>query len=148
MYKRILVPVDGSGSANRGLQEALRLAKDQQAKVFVLHVVEEQFVTQAAEGIVFSERIFESMRGNGRKVLARAAAAARKLGVSAQGLLIESITVPVADLVVREAKKQRADLIVIGTHGRRGITRALMGSDAEEVVRASPVPVLLVRSRR
>jgi len=147
MYKRILVPVDGSGSANRGLQEALGLARNQKAKVILLHVVEEQFVTQAAEGIVFSEQMFESMRAGGRKVLARAEALARKRGVRTQGVLVESIAVPVADLVVREARKQRADLIVIGTHGRRGITRALMGSDAEAVVRESSVPVLLVRAK-
>jgi len=147
MYKRILVPVDGSGSSNRGLQEAVRLAKNQKAKLIVLHVVEEQFVTQAAEGVVFSDQMFESMRAGGRKVLARAEALAKKRGVRAQGVLLESIAVPVADLVVREAKKQRADLIVIGTHGRRGITRALMGSDAEMVVRASAVPVLLVRAK-
>jgi nucleotide-binding universal stress UspA family protein len=52
---------------------------------------------------------------------------------------------PVADVVVREAGRQRADLVVIGTHGRRGVRRLVLGSDAEQVVRASRVPVLLVR---
>ncbi|MGE0873209.1 MAG: universal stress protein [Burkholderiales bacterium] len=148
MYKRILVPVDGSASANRGLQEALRLARNQKARLVLLHVVEEQFVTQAAEAMVFSEKLFEAMRASGRKVLARAEALARKGGVKALAVLRESVTVPVADMVVREARRQRADLIVIGTHGRRGLTRAVMGSDAEDVVRSSPVPVLLVRARR
>jgi nucleotide-binding universal stress UspA family protein len=53
---------------------------------------------------------------------------------------------PAADVIVREAKKQRADLIVLGTHGRRGMRRLVLGSDAEQVVRMSPVPVLLVRA--
>lgn len=148
MYKRILVPVDGSASSKRGLQEALRLARNQKARLVLLHVVEEQFVTQAAEAMVFSEKLFEAMRAGGRKVLARAEALARKGGVKALAVLREAVTVPVADMVVREARRQRADLIVIGTHGRRGLTRAVMGSDAEDVVRASPVPVLLVRARR
>ena len=148
MYKHILVPVDGSASSMRGLQEAVRLAKNQKARLILLHVVEEQFVTQAAEAMVFSEKLFESMRAGGRKVLARAEALASKGGVKALAVLRESITVPVADMVVREARKQRADLIVIGTHGRRGLKRAVMGSDAEDVVRASPVPVLLVRAKR
>lgn len=148
MYKRILVPVDGSASSNRGLKEALRLARNQKARLVLLHVVEEQFVTQAAEAMVFSEKLFEAMRAGGRKVLARAEALARKGGVKALAVLRESVTVPVADMVVREARRQRADLIVIGTHGRRGLTRAVMGSDAEDVVRASTVPVLLVRAKR
>lgn len=148
MYKRILVPVDGSASSKRGLQEALRLARNQKARLVLLHVVEEQFVTQAAEAMVFSEKLFEAMRAGGRKVLARAEALARKGGVKALAVLREAVTVPVADMVVREARRQRADLIVIGTHGRRGLTRAVMGSDAEDVVRASPVPVLLVRAKR
>jgi nucleotide-binding universal stress UspA family protein len=53
----------------------------------------------------------------------------------------------VADAIVEEARRSRCDLIVIGTHGRRGVSRAMLGSDAENVVRSSPVPVLLVRAR-
>lgn len=148
MYKRILVPVDGSASANRGLQEALRLAKDQKATLCVLHVIEAQFLTQAAEGIVFSDQVFASMRAGARKVMAKAEAAARRQGVRIRTVVRETLTSPVADMVVREARRQKANLIVIGTHGRRGLKRAVMGSDAENVVRAAPVPVLLVRSKR
>ena len=63
-----------------------------------------------------------------------------------ESVLVESITRPVADVIVREARKWKADLIVIGTHGRRGLRRVVMGSDAEQVVRSAPAPVLLIRA--
>jgi nucleotide-binding universal stress UspA family protein len=86
-----------------------------------------------------------ALRAQGAKVLARAEAQARKAGVGYRAVLAETVGRPVADLIVAHAKRCRADLIVLGTHGRRGIARAVMGSDAEGVVRASPVPVMLVR---
>lgn len=148
LYKRILVPVDGSATSNRGLREAVRLAKNQKAQLWLVHVVEEYFVTQVGEGIAYSQEMFDSMRAGGRRVLARVEASVRKSGVKVHSVMLESVATRVSDLVVRQARKVKADLIVIGTHGRRGITRAVMGSDAEAVVRESPVPVLLVRSRR
>src|ERR1700685_3514197 len=66
-------------------------------------------------------------------------------GVKLKPVLVEKFGGLVADVIISQAKKQRADLIVLGTHGRRGVTRLVMGSDAEGVVRRSPVPVLLVR---
>lgn len=148
MYKRILVPVDGGPTSMRGLQEAVRLARDQKAQLILLHVVDELFITQAGGGIGFSEQFFESMRAGGRKALAKAEAMVRRGGVRSRSVMLETISTPVADLIVRQARKLRADLVVIGTHGRRGLTRAVLGSDAESVVRAATVPVLLVRARR
>ncbi|HVL35638.1 MAG TPA: universal stress protein, partial [Burkholderiales bacterium] len=86
------------------------------------------------------------LREDAQRILAKAQAAAKKEGVAAKTVLRETVGGPAADLIVREAKKQRADLIVLGTHGRRGMRRLVLGSDAEQVVRASPVPVLLVRA--
>ena len=83
----------------------------------------------------------------GKAILARAAAEAKTRGVKAKTVLAENIAGRVADVIVRQAKKARADLIVIGTHGRRGLTRMVMGSDAELVVRYAPAPVLLVRGK-
>jgi nucleotide-binding universal stress UspA family protein len=68
--------------------------------------------------------------------------------VAAKTILVESIGPRrVADIIIQQARKQRADAIVIGTHGRRGLSRLVMGSDAEEVVRTAPVPVTLVREQ-
>jgi nucleotide-binding universal stress UspA family protein len=146
MYKRILVPVDGSPTANRGLKEALRLAKAHRARLCLLHVVEEFFVAQAGEAIVYAEEMFDALKASGRKVLARAQAAAKKSGVPARTVLVESIAQPVADVIVRQARRFKADLIVLGTHGRRGVRRVVLGSDAEQVVRLAQAPVLLVRA--
>ena len=71
----------------------------------------------------------------------------RGRGIPVQTVMLETIAGPAADLIVRQAKRWRADLIVLGTHGRRGLRRLVLGSDAEQIVRTSPVPVLLVRAR-
>ena len=71
---------------------------------------------------------------------------AKKQRVKVQPVLIEDIGMAVSDVIVSQAKKLKADVIVLGTHGRRGVSRLLMGSDAEGVVRAATVPVLLVRA--
>lgn len=68
-------------------------------------------------------------------------------GVKAEAVMYENLSGRVADLILKEARKWRADIIVMGTHGRRGIGHALLGSDAEAVVRSSPAPVLLVRGK-
>jgi len=89
--------------------------------------------------------LLDSLVAEGRRILAAAAATAKKHGVKAETVLYEVLIGRVADRVVREAAKWHADVIVMGTHGRRGIGRLVMGSDAENVLRQSPVPVLLVR---
>lgn len=147
MYKRIFVPVDGSSTSNLGLKEALRLAKQDGARLCLFHAVDELFIAAAAEGMALPDEVFASLREAGRKILARAASLARKSGVQARTVLVETLAGPAADAIVAEAKKWRADLIVMGTHGRRGVRRLVMGSDAEQVLRETPVPVLLVRAR-
>ena len=142
-YRRILAAVDGSRPANRGLREAIRLARSGRGQLIVLNVVNAYYALAAPEGgaAAAGPDLVALLR-----VLAKAQAAAKKEGVAAKTVLRETVGGPAADLIVREAKKQRADLIVLGTHGRRGMRRLVLGSDAEQVVRASPVPVLLVRA--
>jgi nucleotide-binding universal stress UspA family protein len=144
-YKRILAAVDGSKASNKGLREALRLAKREGARLFLLNVVNDFYAFAAVEGPAPVDLV-PLLREGGKRILARAEAAARKAGVKPAVLMREIVGGPAADAIVREAKKQRADLIVLGTHGRRGVRRLVLGSDAEQVVRTSPVPVLLVRA--
>jgi nucleotide-binding universal stress UspA family protein len=146
-YRRILVAVDGSNAANRGLREAVRLAKEEGAQLFLIHVVDEYHAFAGLDGGAPVD-IVPMLREGGKKILLKAAAEAAKQGVKPKAALRETIGGPAADAIVREAKKQRADLVVLGTHGRRGLRRLVLGSDAEQVVRTSPVPVLLVRSPR
>ena len=147
-YRKILVPVDGSTTATLGLREAIRLAKEQGASIHLVHVVDEHYVVSAGiETAAYADDMFDSLRAAGKDILKKSEAAVRKEGLRASSTMLETITSPVADVIVRVAKRVRPDVIVIGTHGRRGVRRLLMGSDAEQVVRTSPVPVLLVRGR-
>ena len=147
-YKRILVPVDGSATSKAGLREAIALAKGQGASLLLVHVADQHYIAlmgmeSSAAGI---SEMMEGVKRAGRGILKSAQAAADKAGVKANSVLLETLTGPAADLIVKQAKKSGADLIVLGTHGRRGVRRLLMGSDAEQVVRNAPVPVMLVRS--
>jgi nucleotide-binding universal stress UspA family protein len=148
VYKRILVPVDGSATSVAGLNEALRIARDQKAKLKLIHIVDELMIFSSSEAGLNIEPIIESMKRGGKRILERAAKMAATRGVRPETELWENATGRVAEVLIGRAKRWRADLIVMGTHGRRGVNRLVLGSDAELVVRNSPVPVLLVRSAR
>ena len=145
MYQRILVPVDGSSASRRGLTEAIKLAKGLNATVRILHVVDE-FVTDMAVGPTpYYEQWVEALREGGRTTLNEELKFAKSQGAEPEPVLIDTVGRRASDVIIEQAKEWPADLIVMGTHGRRGVRRLLMGSDAELVVRQSPVPVLLVR---
>jgi nucleotide-binding universal stress UspA family protein len=145
MYQRILVPVDGSHTSTLGLQEAVRIALDQRAHLRIISVVDELVVAQQFEGFNASELI-EALRDSGKRAISNALALVRKHDLRVETSMIETMGARVSDVIVREAKKWKADLIVMGTHGRRGFNRVVVGSDAEAVLRETPVPVLMVRS--
>jgi len=146
MYQRILVPVDGSHTSTLGLQEAIRIAIDQRAKLRIIHVIDELVVAQNFDGYFNTGDLLDSLRDAGKKALQNALALARKRDLKPESALFESLGGRISEVIIKEAKKWRADLIVMGTHGRRGVTRMVLGSDAEAILRSTPVPVLLVRS--
>jgi nucleotide-binding universal stress UspA family protein len=147
MYRRILVPVDGSATSKIGLRHALGLAEDQHARVRVLNVLDEMIVAPMMDGYPAADMdaLIESMRVSGEQALQEARTMAAQADVAADTVLMESRGRNVSDVILDAAKAFRADLIVMGTHGRRGFNRLILGSDAERVLRAAPVPVLLVR---
>jgi len=150
MFKRIVVAIDGSATANRGLRVALDLAADQDAVVHAVHVVDDVSVVPSLDGAYVPSTLIDTyaqaLRDKGYKTLDKAAALARAAGVTYKPALVETtLGQPVAKAILQQARKVKADLIVLGTHGRRGLRRVLLGSDAEEVVREASVPVLLVR---
>ncbi len=146
-YKRILVPVDGSTVSERGLKEAIKLARGS-GRLRLLHVVEEYPVFSSPDAGTNIGPILDALKAAGKRTLAKVERRARALRVRPQTALAENVGGRVADVIVGDAKRWRADVIVMGTHGRRGVKRMLLGSDAELVVRYSPVPVLLVPGRR
>lgn len=145
IYHRILAPIDGSPTAEAGMREAIRLARDQQAQLRFFHVVDAYLLVAYYGPTVLLEETITTMREAGQATLDRAVQAAREQGVQADSLIIDSTAGRVSPRIVEQARNWPADLIVIGTHGRRGVGHLVMGSDAEEVVRSAPVPVLLVR---
>ena len=146
MYQRILVPVDGSHTSTLGLQEAIRIAIDQRASLKLISVIDGFIIAQNFEGLIIADDMIDALRESGKKAINNALALVKKYDLKAEATTFETVGDRVAEVIVREAKKWKADLIVMGTHGRRGFTRLVLGSDAEGVLRSSPVPVLMVRS--
>ncbi len=145
MYKRILVAVDGSATSLRGLDEAIKVAKASRAQLLLVHVVNEIVMTPEYLPAAYYDRIFQSLREAGIKLLEDAADLVRRVDLSCEQKLVEIAGARVADEIVKQAREWSADLIVMGTHGRRGFNRLTLGSDAELVLRLSSVPLLLVR---
>lgn len=141
------MPLDGSPTALRGLKEAIRLARGGRARLRLVHVLDETPMLGMVEEGVDVGPFLKHLGQRGRAILARGRRLAQKAGVAADAVTAESAGGPAADAILREAKKWSADLIAMGTHGRRGMRHVLLGSEAERVVRSSPVPVLLVRAR-
>jgi nucleotide-binding universal stress UspA family protein len=143
MYKTILVPLDSSITAQRGLREAIGLARLLGAKLALLHVVNTVVMASEAAAANTAE-LLDSRRTAGADLLAEAQRQARGEGVVAETVLVDAVDGRIDATVLEQVRQMAADLIVMGTHGRAGLARLVLGSDAELVVRGSPVPVLLV----
>ena len=143
MYRRILVPIDGSDTSMRAVTEAVKLAHLCSARIDLLHIVEVQ-----SSGFeppeVYLRDVLPAFIERGEKLLKETANALRASGVPVETVLIEGGTEHVWQFIVEQARLRGVDLIVLGTHGRRGFNRLMMGSDAEQVARTSPVPALLI----
>jgi len=145
MYKHILVAVDGSDTSNLALQEAMKLAKEQQAALRLVHVVDETPTYMTMDTAFALGDFQKAMREAGQKVLATCAATAHQAGVEVDTKFIVLQTQRICDAIIEEAKRWPADLIVIGTHGRHGFNHLLLGSVAEGVIRLATSPVLVIR---
>jgi nucleotide-binding universal stress UspA family protein len=148
MYDRILVPIDGSPTSERALAEAAGLARLCSATLRLLHVMDPLVhITGYERPEIFVREIEPALRKAAQDLLAKARDSVAGERVQVETVLVDSQGQRVSDTILDQAKAWPADLIVLGTHGRRGVDRVLMGSDAEQVARRSPVPVLLVRLR-
>ena len=148
MYRKILVPIDGSPTAARGLDEAIKLAKLTGARLRLMHVVDQvSFATGMEAATLITGDTMQLLREAGQAVLDKAKARVEKAGPRVDAVLCDGLGGRVCDLVIEQATAWAADLIVLGTHGRRGLGRWLLGSDAEMIVRLAALPVLLVRAK-
>jgi nucleotide-binding universal stress UspA family protein len=147
MYQRILVPVDGSDASRRALEQAIAVARLTGGAIRIVHVIDElAHVTGFETAETLCREVLPGLCRRGHKLLDDARTQAVSAGVAADVDLAECFAARVADILVQRAESWNADLIVMGTSGRRGAQRLLLGSDAEEVLRCANVPVLLVRS--
>ena len=146
MYQNILVPLDGSETSRRGLKEAIGLATALKARLRLLHVTSDFPIMLEMANTIDFEKYRSGLHQFGRNLLEETKAQAERDGLTVSTELRDLKGGRVADAIIDEARSAGCDLMVIGTHGRRGFQRTLMGSDAERVMRESPVPVLLVRA--
>lgn len=144
MYKNILIPTDGSETSQTALQQGLELAKQLGASVTVLFAIENPFLSTwggfAPTDAGTVGGIMDDLRALGHRTLDAALEVAQTAGVTAQKLLTEDLRVTEAIL---EAGKTH-DLIVMGTHGRGGLERVLLGSVTEFIIRHAGTPTLVV----
>lgn len=140
MYQKIFVPVDGSRASQSALGEALRFAKAQAARICLAHVYESIQHT-GTDGTVDLTR---ALREEGQHLLDEAAAQAGSAGVAFDTRLVNAAGRRIAGVLVEESASWGADLVMMGTHGRHGFERLILGSVAEGVVRRSRIPVMLL----
>jgi nucleotide-binding universal stress UspA family protein len=146
MSRRLLHPTDFSKASSAAFARALAEAKQRRGELLLVHVLA-PVIPVASEGYV-SPSVYEQMSASARawaqKQMDRLVAKAKAARVRARGQLLEGVA---HEQIIRAAKRNRADLIVIGTHGRTGVARFFLGSVAARVAATAPCPVLTVRGR-
>jgi len=114
-FQRILVPVDGSETSKKALEATIQLARAMDGQIRVMHAIDEAMATVKAAG------------------------------VACDSLLVDELGPRLGESVAQAARDWKADLIVVGTHGRRGFNRLVLGSGAEQIIRLAPAPVMVIR---
>lgn len=146
MFDRILVPIDGSKTSAKALVQAMALAKMTHGRIRLIHVVGDVLSALGGEAaMICSDEIYTAVTAAGNRLLADAAAGVETERIPVDTVLCEPSAARLSDEIEEASKSWGANLIVIGSHGRRGVHRLLLGSDAEQIMRVASVPVLLVR---
>jgi universal stress protein A len=145
--RRILHPSDFSKASATAFTKAVELAKTNRAELVLLHVLAPTLALMGGEGYV-SPKVYEDLEQSARayasKELARLVARAKKAGARAKAVLRDGVA---HEQIVRAARSPRADMIVIGTHGRTGLAKLFLGSVASRVVSTAKCPVMTVRGK-
>ena len=146
LFRRILVPIDGSDPSNAAIALALRVARDGTTSELVFcHVVDvDQDYREAPDALLIggAQTLIDEDRAEGKKIVEAAVKAAKDAGLNASGEVLEGNPVKT---IVERARDGGFDLIITGTHGRHGIERMFLGSTAESVLRGASIPVLAVK---
>ncbi len=141
--KKILIPTDFSDCARRAEETAMALGRGLGAELILLHVsVETPLYNEGMRGLVEPRKVYQAQREWAETTLAARASEIRGTGLSAHGVVRSGSAV---DDILKLATEERCDLIVMGTHGRGGLSRFFLGSVADRVVRLAPCPVMTMR---
>ena len=147
--RRILHASDFSPASRPAFKKAIEIARSERARLFIAHVMVPLVPPLIGEGVFVAATTWNAMQRQARQAAQRQIdkliQEAKKAGVAVQGLVVEGVP---ADQIVRFARLRRADMLVIGTHGRTGFSRLFLGSVAARVVATARCPVLTVRSPR
>jgi len=146
MYKRILVPIDGSDCANAGLREVRRIASQPEHLVLLIHVIEQSGWNEQYRPGTVGAIIEDTLRKEGGVLLDAAKITLSSLGIPCEAILAESHNQRTSEVIVTHASLRNAELIVMGTHGRTGLSRLIWGNRAEEIVRSASCSVLVVKA--
>lgn len=148
MYKKILLPTDGSDYANKAAEHAIWIASLSGAELVVLNVIEtSSLVGLPAEDLIV--RIKEMLKEEGRKSLEKISQIYRESKIEGECQMDVKLTMMTeegspSDIIIKKTKEEDVDLVVMGTSGKHGLDRFLLGSVTENVVRSAPCPVLVV----
>jgi nucleotide-binding universal stress UspA family protein len=148
MFKHILLPTDGSKLSDRAVQRGIELAAEIGAGVTAMHVIPE-FRMMADESFVLPNtaelkaRYEKESKARGSRMLDKIADRARAAGVKCECVIV--LGHAAYELIIETAKKRKCDLIVMASHGRRGVSALLLGSETAKVLTHSKIPVLVVR---
>lgn len=145
MYRRILIAVDGSETSNKALSAALEMASYSGGRsvLRLIHVLDQTAYLVGSDPL---GSLVNAMREAGQKILAEGLSIVQSAGVQAETELVDRLGAHLAETVAADARQWDASLVVVGTHGRRGVGRMLLGSGAEQIIRLAPCPVLVIRS--
>ena len=147
MFRRILVSTDGSPRSNRAIKSAAALARSCGASLTIFHAIPVYRTLYYGEGMTFawpSETQYLKVAGRTTaKLFARARALAAKQGIAAVTMQAHNVDTSLA--IVTAAGKARADLVVMASHGRKGLQKLLLGSETQKVLARTRIPVLVVR---
>jgi nucleotide-binding universal stress UspA family protein len=146
MYDRIVVPIDGSECSGRALDEAIDVAMGTHARLLVLHIAECPMPYAGLDGAYLDPTLLmPPIKEAANQLLSQAVARVQAAGVTVESQLVESYAGRTVDRILDAVRKFGADLVIVGSHGRSGVSRFLLGSVSDGLIRTSPVPVLVVR---
>jgi len=141
MYSKILVATDGSEQNHQALLEAVEMARSQKAELHGIYIVDTIAFASLPMDVTW-ENVYNVLYDEGKDAISAVEKEAKKAGVKFTGTVLEGN--PAVE-IVKYAQEKKMDLIVVGTLGRSGLSRFLLGSTAEKVIRTAPCPVLVVR---